>query len=228
MNKSKSNSRTAPSTGQVRDPVKNRGVLIEATLGCIADMGIAETTVRTITERSGLSRGMIHLHFGGKSGLLIEAARSLSADYYAEMDRQLALSDGTPVDTILRLARADLSPEILNTRTVALWHAFRGEARTSETLARISDTRDKRLREMIAREFRALLDPDGDNRKDVQEITLGLLAMLEGFWSDYLNHPDHFSRTAALGIVARFLEGVCPTGFARHAQTLTRDLGEIP
>ena len=56
---------------------QNRQRLIEATLDCIAEIGLVETSVSEIIARAGLSRGMIHLHFGGKDNLVIAAAKSV-------------------------------------------------------------------------------------------------------------------------------------------------------
>ena len=193
-----------------RDPKRNRRILLEATLDSVAEDGIAETTVSAIIKRAGLSRGMIHLHFGGKDGLLVAAAEAFSDQYYAEMDRQLALAGGAPEEVITAVIRADLSPEIMNERSVAIWHGFRGEARTNAAIARYSDTRDKRLRDMIFRGYLALLD--GDERI-ANEVTLGTLALLEGMWTDYMTHPTQFSRDTAARIIARFLAGVVPGHF---------------
>ena len=80
--------------GSKRNPEASRRALIEATLDTIAEDGITDTSVSSIIERAGLSRGMIHLHFGGKDNLLTEAARFFSEEYYAEMDRMLGKMTG--------------------------------------------------------------------------------------------------------------------------------------
>ncbi len=202
--------KSGPSSG--RDPERSRRLLIEATLESIARKGISETTVSRIIEHAGVSRGMIHLHFGGKDKLLEEAARTFCEAYYIEMDRQLAgVSDG-PTETIMAIVRADLSEELLNERSVAIWHAFRGVARLNPAIAHYSDTRDARLRGMICDAFHALLESEGDAGV-ADDITMGTLALLEGMWTDFLTHPDAFSRQAAVRIVSRFLEAMFPGRF---------------
>lgn len=200
---------------QSRDPRRHRQVLLKATLDSLAEVGIAETTVSAIIHRAGLSRGMIHLHFGGKDGLLAAAAAAFSDEYYAEMDRQLARASGDPVEVILAVVRADLSPEILNERSVAIWHGFRGAARNNPEIARFSNTRDKRLRSMVCDAFDALLTEFSPNEDSIiaNEVTLGTLALLEGMWVDYMTHPNAFSRETAARIIARFLNGIIPNSF---------------
>lgn len=198
-----------------RDPRKNRRLLVQATLDSVAEDGITDTTVTTIIKRAGLSRGMIHLHFGGKDGLLVAAAEAFAEHYFEEMQRQLALAGDAPEAVIQAVVRADLSPEVMNERAVAIWHGFRGESRTNPDIARYSDTRDMRLRETIYQAFLTLLDGDAHA---ANEVTLGTLAMLEGMWTDYLTHPDRFSRDTAIRIIMRFLGGVVP-GYFRIDQT---------
>lgn len=207
--------RRAPQPSHGRDPKKNRQLLLKATLDSVAERGISETTVSAIIQRAGLSRGMIHLHFGGKDGLLAAAAEAFSDEYYKEMDRQLAQVSGAPADVIMAVVRADLGPEILNQHSAAVWHAFRSETRTNAAIARYSDTRDKRLRNLMFKAFDGLIrhnsTPDDPNAAD--EITLGTLALLEGMWTDYMTHPDDFDRETAVKIVLRFLRGVVPGAF---------------
>ncbi len=211
----KSGQGQALAQSHIRDPKKNRRLLVQATLDSVAEAGIAETTVSAIIKRAGLSRGMIHLHFGGKDGLIVAAAEAFGEEYYSEMDRQLALVSGDPASVVRAVIRADLSPEILNRRSAAIWHGFRGEARTNPAIARFSDTRDRRLRLMVFNAFDALLNtnPQDQDRELANEVTLGALALLEGMWTDYMTHPNAFSRDTANRIILRFLNGVVPGAF---------------
>jgi TetR/AcrR family transcriptional repressor of bet genes len=48
--------RTAP-------PAERRQQLIDATIRCVAQLGLAETTIATVAQEAGLSQGIINLHF---------------------------------------------------------------------------------------------------------------------------------------------------------------------
>lgn len=198
-----------------RHPERSRQALIAAALDSIAEHGITDASVSRIIERAGLSRGMIHLHFGGKDNLLVAAAEAFSRDYYDEMERQLAGHAEDPSARIMAVVRADLSEAILNERSAAIWHAFRGRSGAHAGIARFSDTRDRRLRGMIREAFVALAGIDGtpDGVTVAREATYGTLALLEGMWTDYLSHPKAFSRTDAERIVGRFLGGMFPGHF---------------
>lgn len=203
-----------------RNPENSRRILITATLDTIAESGITDTSVSKIVERAGLSRGMIHLHFGGKQQLLAAAARAFADAYYKELDRHIALAEPDPETVLRAVIRADLGKALLNERAVRIWHAFRGAAPTSEGIARFSSTRDRRLRNIIERSLREIGTGYGPacDPQLVQAATLGLLALLEGMWVDYLSNGRAFSRDAANVIILRFMKGLFPNHFGPDPQ----------
>lgn len=194
---------------------KNRIALIEATLESIADVGFARTSVSEIIARANLSRGMIHLHFKGKDNLVVEAAKYASASYYDSLDQLLVNAGPSPQERLDAIIRSDLSEQVLNRKSVSIWYAFRGEARERAAVAAYSDTRDARLRDLAYTAFleiaidAKLPEPEAVAR----DATHGILAFLEGMWTDYLLHPDSFSRNSALRIIFRFLSALFPRYF---------------
>ncbi|MFT4959292.1 MAG: TetR/AcrR family bet gene transcriptional repressor [Paracoccaceae bacterium] len=198
---------------QVRQ--QNRLALIEAALDSVADMGISETSVSAIIQRAGLSRGMIHLHFGSKDNLMSEAVRHSSAQYYDGLETLLKTAGPTGQDRIEMIVRGDLSQDVLNRRNVCIWYAFRGESRNRDDIAVYSDTRDARLRNMVHNAYLHIIrETDSDDPVSVaRDATHGTLAMLEGMWTDYLLHPDSFDRAVATRIVFRFLSAMFPRHF---------------
>lgn len=195
---------------------QNRLALIEAVLESVAEKGISETSVSEIIQRAGLSRGMIHLHFGGKDNLVHAAARHSSEEYYDGIEALLQTAGDTPQARIEMIVRGDLSERVLNRRNVSIWYAFRGEARNRTVIAEYSDTRDGRLRNMIHNAFLRVVKEAGcaDGAGVARDATHGTLAMLEGMWTDYLLHPDRFDREEAMRIVFRFLAAMFPAHFA--------------
>lgn len=194
---------------------RNRAALVEAVLDCIAELGIARTSVSEIIARAGLSRGMIHLHFDGKDKLIEAAAKRANEIYYGQLEALLGQAGPTPQETIDAIVRSDLSEQVLNWRYVNIWYAFRGEARERAAFKRYSDTRDERLRGLAYRAFLPMLRAEGvrDAAPAARDATHGLIAMLEGMWTDYLLHPDAFDRDAACRIVFRYMTALLPHHF---------------
>ena len=198
-----------------RDPERSKLLLIEATLDALAENGISEATVSKIIARAGVSRGMIHLHFGSKDALIGAAAKLFSERYYDEMERQLTDAANGPTATVLAVVRADLGPQLMNKKSVAIWHALRGEAHRNATIGKYSNTRDRKLRKLISDSFAAVdTNHKGADRSAlINDATLGTLALLEGMWTDFMVHPGSFNRDDAFRIVYRFLGGLFPEAF---------------
>ncbi len=194
---------------------KNRAILIEATLDCIAENGIARTSVSEIINRADLSRGMIHLHFSGKENLLVAAAQSASDGYFKNLDQLLKIKGKAPRHLLEALILSDLDEKVLNQRTVRIWYALRGEAQENPKIAQYSDTRDDRLRSFAYDALFEIVESKNPEEAEMaaRDITHGLLALLEGMWTDYLLHPNAFSRETARRIPFRFLAALLPGHF---------------
>lgn len=195
-----------------RNPVHSKNALIAATLDTIAETGIGDTTVSKIIARAGLSRGMIHLHFGGKSQLLTASAEAFSKAYYVELETHVQAAGSNPVAIVMSVVKADLSEKLMNERSTRILHAFRGAAATDPGIASFSNTRDKRLRELLHSAFIEIAQSYDPRTASLQATaaTYGLLVMLEGVWVDYLANAHRFSRDEAIAIVTKFIAGLFP------------------
>ena len=220
-------SEPVPSSSRRKSAERNKQALIEATLDSIAELGIAATSVSEIIERAGLSRGMIHLHFGGKDNLLVEAVKQTGEAYYRNLDDALTYAGTSPEERIYSVIACDLGERALNHRSVNIWYAFRGEARQRSKIAQYTDTRDKKLNTLLFKEFLALAKKEKytSATQVAKDATHGILAMMEGFWTDYLLHPDAFDREHCRKVVLRFLSMMFPSSIGpRGPITASRHL----
>lgn len=195
---------------------RHRQALIDATIASIAEHGFAGTSVTRIINRAGLSRGMVHLHFASKQDLLLEAARYMNRTYYDKQKNFLNSAGGRPQDQLAAIITADLSEEILNSTSVNAWYAFRGEARSHNSFAKYSDTRDEKLRHMMFVAFLALAKNSSKSEALAKDVTYGAIALLEGMWTDFLLHYDEFDREGAKRIIFSFLAAIFPDYFDRE------------
>lgn len=193
----------------------NRQALIDATLASVAEIGLIRTSVSEIIVRAGLSRGMIHLHFGGKDNLLAAAAQHSSERYFKRLEDHLRTARTEPQFRIEALILCDLSESGLTESIARITHEFQAATRALPVLAPFSDTRDARLRSYFEEAFQEIASHLGeeDSTTTAQDITTGLAAMMEGFWVDFMLHPDDFDRTRAARVVFRQLSGLLPDYF---------------
>lgn len=80
------------------DPEASRAAILDAAEGLFLERGFAATSMSEIAERSGVTKSLIHHHFGSKESLWSEIKRRRFTSYHAS---QLALYErGLSADTI--------------------------------------------------------------------------------------------------------------------------------
>ncbi len=173
---------------------KNRRHLLDAAAEAIFRHGFRGATIAAIQEISGLSRGMINLHFKTKENLLLAVAEDLSNNYAEHWSRVAHAPDLSAADRLKGIIKVDLSPDILNERDVAIWFAFRSEVCSSPEYRRFIDSRDASFHDAIVGICQDLMVegqyPDGDAVLAAD----ALIALFEGMWTDFHLHSKDFDR----------------------------------
>ncbi|MGR3762317.1 TetR/AcrR family transcriptional regulator (plasmid) [Roseobacteraceae bacterium NS-SX3] len=217
----------------------HREVLLEATANVILRHGVSGTTISRIQEESGLSRGMINLHFKSKDNLIRELAVHMTREYdeaWQSFTRQAAEQVNSPKDAAARLQalfETDFSEEVLNKRSARLTFAFRAEPVLQELGPGYVETRGTALHDHVrsccavlceasgtrglqcgceasgtrgtalhdhVRSCCAVLCEASGTRGDPEKVTMAIMSLLEGLWTDFHAHPDEFDREAAVEI----------------------------
>jgi TetR/AcrR family transcriptional repressor of bet genes len=195
---------------RIESKARNRQALIDATFDVVAEYGIAGVSFTRVLEKANLSRGMINLHFESKEQLLLEAAKMMAEKYYTHLQSFVNNAEEDPESQLIALLEADFDDALLNPREIGIWFAFRGEARYNEQFKSYSDTRDAHLLQQYDGIFEQLL-ADGSNPSiKRRDLTLGLLALTEGLWSDYFMHGEGFDRGQAKRVIYLYLSRMLP------------------
>lgn len=184
----------------------SRTQLIDATVVCVAEYGIAGASVERIAAEAGVSRGLIRHHFGGKGHLVLEAFQALAEEF-----RQIL--DGPAVDRSTCTARDEMRELIANTfsepvfdpNRLHAWFGFWDAARTDPDLQELTHavymetrTRYRELFAAIAREEAIELDDDRAGKT--------LAALADGVWLEILTNPAGFSPAEAIDICESFVD----------------------
>jgi TetR/AcrR family transcriptional regulator len=74
---------------QKRDPEATRAAILEAAQAIFVDKGFADASVSAIARRAGVTKSLIHHHFGSKDGLWDEVKTHSFAEYAAAQRRIL-------------------------------------------------------------------------------------------------------------------------------------------
>ena len=86
---------------QTRDAESTRRRIIEAALGLFVEKGFADVAMRQIAERSGVTKSLIHHHFGSKEGLW-KAVKEHALGIYAHEQRDELENAENPDADLLR------------------------------------------------------------------------------------------------------------------------------
>jgi TetR/AcrR family transcriptional repressor of bet genes len=200
--------RTAP-------PEERREQLIQATIRCVADRGLADTTIATVAQEAGLSQGIVNLHFRSKVGLLTETLRYLADEYRNACHEAAAIGAVSPVEGLRAMVELDFRRTICSRDKLAVWFAFWGERRFRPTYRRICAERDRSYDDMVRVICARLCEEGGYAEVEPALVADGLSALTDGLWLDLLVRPESMSRERAKLITLRYLSDVFPRHFTQ-------------
>jgi AcrR family transcriptional regulator len=134
-----------------------RGVLLDATIDCLVDLGYARTSVHEICRRAGVSRGAQQHHFATKAELMAHAVEHLTERLRRQsMDAIQEMPHGTDrarlgIDLLWRAFSGKLSTAVLE-----LWVAARTDAELRAAMRPV----DRALGRSTLQLYRAAAGPD--------------------------------------------------------------------
>ncbi len=89
------NPATSPDVRRRRDPEATRAAILEAAEELFLKLGPADTPTSRIARQAGVTKSLIHHHFGSKDDLWDEVKRRHFGQYYEAQRTMLASSQGT-------------------------------------------------------------------------------------------------------------------------------------
>ena len=151
--------------------------LIDATLASVAEYGLQNTTIMTISRIAGLSSGIISHYFGGKQGLVEATIKYLLEQLKAALLTKVGQGKLTAEQRLMMIVEAnftDLQRSIPATKT---WLSFWAQSMHAPNLARLQNINSKRLMSNLLYSYRQKL-----NLQQAQQAAMQTAAMIDGFW----------------------------------------------
>jgi TetR/AcrR family transcriptional repressor of bet genes len=191
-----------------------RAQLIAATIDAIAEHGIAGTTLSTVTEKAGLSIGIVNFHFQSKQNLFEETLTFLAREHHEQWHRAHADAGLSAGDKLLAIVDAHFDPRICTPKKLAVWFAFYGEAgRRSAYRRLIDDIDDERFE--LSKGLCTDIDAEGGYRGAAPEMVAQTLeGLYDGLCLNILMYPAQFTRKLARLQVRQYLAGMYPDHFS--------------
>ena len=185
---------------------QRRSELVEATLACIAALGLEHTTVREIAVRAGVTPGLIRHYFAGKDELVLAAYRHHVESMGASSQKAVAEAGDDPVAQLAAFVSANLSPPILDPANMSLWASFITTVRTDPLMADVHREGYQGYRSAAEHLLQRAAESAGLNlsKTQVRHLGIALNAVIDGLWLEGSMSGPEFAEgeLAQIGLAA--------------------------
>ncbi len=184
------------------EPEVRKADLIAATARCLAEKGVAGTSVREVAARAGVSPGLIRHYFGGIDALILETYRHVGDKVSGAVDAAVMAAGDDPEARLDAFLTANFAPPILDADLLSTWIAFWSLVQRDPQVRRMHGEIYAASRRQMEGLLAAAAAKSGrtlDGRAAALEIT----ALVDGLWLELCLDPDTFEPGEAIAIVRR-------------------------
>jgi TetR/AcrR family transcriptional regulator, transcriptional repressor of bet genes len=163
---------------------ERRADLVRATLDCIAEDGLQNASLRRIALRAGVTNGLIRHYFAGKEQMIHAAYRATMSGMTDMAKAAIADLDGSPRERLRGFVRANLTPPVLDRRTLSIWAAFVSVIRSDPDMAAIHRAGYLDFRREVEGLVRDLLEDEGREASApvCERLAIQINAVVDGLW----------------------------------------------
>lgn len=187
--------------------IQSRNALVSAAIRSIAERGLGETTLATVSEISGLSRSLVAFHFESKEALIGAALAEANRRYEASWQAAVRAPGLAPREQLAAAVRHDIGFAGRNPALLHMWFAIWGEARGQAIYREQALPTDRRY----VGELTAMAAATGATPVAARDTARLVNAYLYGIWLDAHLDPDAFeprkAERAGLRLVALLIAG---------------------
>lgn len=159
-------------------PDVRRAALIAAAADCLAELGPAGASVRTICARAGVSPGLLRHYFSGVDALVAAAYRATCDQLEVTLEAAVEAAGPSPRDQLIAYLTASLRPPVTDSRLLATWTAFWSLIKTDPEMAQVHDESYAAFRHRLE----ALLARCGMAERETRSAAIGLTALVDGLY----------------------------------------------
>lgn len=193
----------ASSAKRTQTIIARRQDLIQGTIKSIASLGYNNSTVQTICEAAGLSRGLIGHYFKGKDDLLTEAFRAHCERADEKMRQAIRAIGEDPLQRLLAATSVTFG-SWADREDSLVWHAFCGVAPWNPEMRELHQRLYRRYRLWIERMIARAAD-ERDLEIDARRAAVTYVQMVDGFWMGWIMDQDAYSMEEVTEIVSDWL-----------------------
>lgn len=188
-----------------------RRELAEAAFVTLQEFGFKGTTVQRVSDRAGMSHGLVHHYFRSKDDLL-EAAVRLTNERITQEVLRLLRNAQTPYDRLIAVIEGNFAPTVFTREIAQGWAASCGEAAFEERFGRVLRMIGRRLRSNLLYDLKKLIDGE-----KAEVIAAGIAMMIDGAWFNCALSNRPMSREEAMAPIYWWLGKEIPAFATRAA-----------
>ncbi len=200
---------------------RRRTDLLEATLTCVADLGLDRAGARQIAERAGVSAGLIRHYFPSKDEMVRAAYAYLMGQMTAAAEDSGAGGELSPEAALAEVIAANFAPPSLSGVKVSLWATFVGRVRVDPAYADIHREGYREFLDLLEARIHPVLLAHGcpADPARCKHLAIALNGLIDGLWIEgSLGHGLYDARRLS-GIALQAAEGIMrlpDTTLTRH------------
>jgi TetR/AcrR family transcriptional repressor of bet genes len=207
----KGHARTSGSRANVKH--LRREQLIEATMKTIARYGYARTTMAHVAKAAGLSQGIVNFYFKTKEALLYETFVHLAEEYETLVGQALNDAGDDPAVGLVAMIETDLGPRVCTPTKIAVWLAFWAESisrpKYRDLYRKLADGYSTEVHKLCEK----LVARGGYEGLDLEAISVGFVALVDGYWIYLGIAPNSVDRDKAKVACRAYFAGFFPVEF---------------
>jgi AcrR family transcriptional regulator len=190
---------------------ERRHELIEATLDCIAELGLEGATVRRIAIRAGVTAGLVRHYFASKEQMVADAYRSVVSTFAAKASDL----EGDPAQRLRQFIALNLTAPVANDRSLSLWAAFISKVRVDPGLAAIHREGYLDFRNDLQALIADFLTSRGRvvDQADCRRFAIAINGMMDGLWLEACLAGELFEEAELVAIALKSTEALLGTAF---------------
>lgn len=191
----------------------------------IARHGYARTTMAHVAKAAGLSQGIVNFYFKTKEALLYETFVHLAEEYETLVGQALDQAGADPVDGLVAMMETDLGPHVCASTKIPVWLAFWAEScsrpKYRDLCRKLADGYSRQVFELCEK----LAARGGYRGLDLEAISVGFVALIDGFWVNLGVAPHFVEREKAKAACKAYFAGFFPAEFGPLVATAAPEEG---
>ena len=191
-----------------------RRQLIEATIASIADLGLSNTTLESVTKRASLSHGTINFHFKSKEMLLAETLGFLAQEHYDLWSAAMNDAGPDPSKQMAAIIEVDFKPAICSPEKLAVWFSFWGQVKYRPAYLEVHDRFDQQRFSELRRLCEEIIEDGGYDDIEAVAAARRIESLIDGLWLNILLYPEEISLATARGDAFDYLAKLFPNHFS--------------